>query len=51
MMIHYANCDVISKQKKKFKLKYLIDKALERKSIINYTELDCIIALQQYRNK
>ena len=29
---HYAKCDVISGQNKKFKLKYLIDKTLERKS-------------------
>ena len=32
-MPHYAKCDVISRQNKKFKLKYLVDKTLERKSI------------------
>ena len=29
----YAKCDVISRQNKKFKLKYLINKTLQRKSI------------------
>ena len=29
---HYAKCDVISGQNKKFKLKYLINKTLDRKS-------------------
>ena len=28
---HFAKCDVISKQNKKFKLKYLSNKTLERK--------------------
>ena len=32
LMPHYAKCDVISRQNKKFKLKYLIDKTLQRKS-------------------
>ena len=32
-MPHYAKCDVISRQNKKFKLKYLINKTLQRKSI------------------
>ena len=31
-MSHYAKCDVISGQNKKFKLKYLVNKTLERKS-------------------
>ena len=31
-MPHYAQCDVISQQYKKFKLKYLINKMLQRKS-------------------
>ena len=31
-MLHYAKCDVISGQNKKFKLKYLIHKTLERKT-------------------
>ena len=31
-MSHYARCDVISGQNKKFKLKYLINKTLEHKS-------------------
>ena len=31
-MPHYAKCDVISRQNKKFKLKYLINKMLQRKS-------------------
>ena len=31
-MPHYAKCDVISEQNKKFKLKYLVNKTLERKS-------------------
>ena len=31
-MPHYAKCDVISRQNKKFKLKYLINKTLQRKS-------------------
>ena len=30
---HYAKCDVISRQNKKFKLKYLTNKTLERKTI------------------
>ena len=30
---HSAKCDVISRQNKKFKLKYLINKTLQRKSI------------------
>ena len=29
----YAKCDVISRQNKKFKLKYLINKTLQRKSV------------------
>ena len=29
---HYANCDVISGQNKKFKLKYLMQQRLERKN-------------------
>ena len=33
LMPHYAKCDVISGQNKKLKLKYLVNKALERKSI------------------
>ena len=40
---HYANFDVISGQDKKFKLKYLINKALKRKSI---KELVFLISLQ-----
>ena len=32
LMPHYAKCDVISGQNKKFKLKYLVNKTLERKS-------------------
>ena len=32
LMPHHAKCDVISRQNKKSKLKYLINKALERKS-------------------
>ena len=28
----YANCDVISEQNRRFRLKYLINKALERKT-------------------
>ena len=32
LMPHYAKSDVISGQDKKFKLKYLINKTLERKS-------------------
>ena len=31
-MPHYAKCDAISRQNKKFKLKYLINKTLQRKS-------------------
>ena len=31
-MPHYAKCDVISRQNKKFKLKYFIYKMLQRKS-------------------
>ena len=31
-MPHYAKCDVICGQNKKFKLKYLVNKMLERKS-------------------
>ena len=31
-MPRYAKCDVISRQNKKFKLKYLINKTLQRKS-------------------
>ena len=31
-MPHYAKYDVISRQNKKFKLKYLINKTLQRKS-------------------
>ena len=31
-MPHYAKCDVISEQNKKIKLKYLVNKSLERKS-------------------
>ena len=31
-MLHYEKCDVISRQNKKFKLKYLINKTLQRKS-------------------
>ena len=31
-MSRYAKCDVISGQNKKFKLKYLVNKTLERKS-------------------
>ena len=31
-MPQYAKCDVISRQNKKFKLKYVINKTLERKS-------------------
>ena len=31
-MPYYAKCDVISRQNKKFKLKYLINKTLQRKS-------------------
>ena len=30
-MPHYAKCDVISGQDKKFKLKYLVNQTLERK--------------------
>ena len=30
-MPHYGKCDVISEQSKKFKLKYLVNKALELK--------------------
>ena len=30
---HYAKYDIISRQNKKFKLKYLINKMLQRKSI------------------
>ena len=33
-MPRYAKCDVISGQDKKFKLKYLVNKTLERKSTI-----------------
>ena len=33
LMPHYAKCDVISGQNKKLKLKYLVNKTLERKSI------------------
>ena len=33
LMPHYAKCDVISRQNKKFKLKSLINKTLQRKSI------------------
>ena len=40
---HYANFDVISGQNKKFKLKYLINKALKRKSI---KELVFLISFQ-----
>ena len=29
---HYAKCDVISRQNKKFKLKYLVNKMFERKT-------------------
>ena len=29
---HYAKCDVISRQNKKFKLKYLVIKMFERKT-------------------
>ena len=32
-MPHYAKCDVTCRQNKKFKLKYFINKTLERKSI------------------
>ena len=32
LMPHYAKCDVISGQNTKFKLKYLVNKTLERKS-------------------
>ena len=32
LMPHDAKCDVISQQYKKFKLKYLINKTLQRKS-------------------
>ena len=32
LMPHYAKCDVISGQNKKFKLKYLFNKTLERKT-------------------
>ena len=39
---HYAKCDVISGQNKKFKLKYLINKTLERKST---KELDICITV------
>ena len=31
-MPHFAKCDVISGQNKKFKLKYLINKTLQRKN-------------------
>ena len=31
-MPHHAKCDVISGQNENFKLKYLVNKALERKS-------------------
>ena len=31
--IHYANCDVMNGKNKNFKLKYLINKALQRKGI------------------
>ena len=31
-MSHYAKCDVISRQNKKFKLKYLVNKTLKRKT-------------------
>ena len=30
-MSHYAKCDVISGENKQFKLKYLINKTLQRK--------------------
>ena len=30
----YAKCDEISRQNKKFKLKYLINKMLQRKSVL-----------------
>ena len=33
MMTQYANCDAMSGQDRKFKLKYLINKALERRRI------------------
>ena len=33
-MPHYANCDVIRGQNKKVKLKYFVNKTLERKSKI-----------------
>ena len=29
---HYAKCDAISRQNKKFKLKYFVNKTLERKT-------------------
>ena len=32
LISHYAKCDAISGQKKQFKLKYIINKMLERKS-------------------
>ena len=32
LMPHYEKCDVISRQDKKFELKYLINKTLQRKS-------------------
>ena len=32
MMPHYAKCDVISRENNRFKLKYLINKTLQRKS-------------------
>ena len=44
---HYAKCDVISRQNKQLKLKYLINKIFERKSIkelvlqFKYTFLSC----------
>ena len=31
-MPHYAKCDVIGGQNKKLKLKYLVNKTMERKS-------------------
>ena len=32
LMPHYEKCDAVSRQDKKFKLKYLINKTLQRKS-------------------
>ena len=53
-MPHYAKCDVISGENKKFKLKYLVNKTLERKStkeLLLYEYRDLFIDMDVRNNR